>query len=286
MRKINNENIHFFDLDNTLWKVDSKVWIIDKENSHKPILRIDKYILSNILNGIYFKDDIKINYNSQEYYIPKELYDKILKKRKIPIENIGLSWIEFYDSDYINNSNVKFLYDNIKNINTNDKICILTGRSNRNRHSKILNLLRKTLEKYNFKLFKIYFVSDYFHNKHHKDISIKKSYILLEHLLGIKIENNRFISIKQDWFSNVYFYDDEIMNIEYANNIQSTFDRLMAKTEDDIFLLINNRIKNNTLKLTTNLITNNELNPYKKNEIVIKQSDKFIIEKNFNNFIN
>jgi len=43
--------IHFFDLDNVLWKVDTKVWVIDKESSEKPILKIDNFEINRILAG-------------------------------------------------------------------------------------------------------------------------------------------------------------------------------------------------------------------------------------------
>ena len=55
-----NNKINFFDIDGTLWDIDAKVWIIDKEEPHKPILRLDNYEVNRILNDFYKKDNFKI----------------------------------------------------------------------------------------------------------------------------------------------------------------------------------------------------------------------------------
>jgi FMN phosphatase YigB (HAD superfamily) len=52
------KEIHFFDLDGTLWNIDSKVWIVDKENPKLPLLKLDKSEFELIKNGVYKKDDI------------------------------------------------------------------------------------------------------------------------------------------------------------------------------------------------------------------------------------
>ena len=106
----NDKSMHMFDLDGTLWNIETKVWVLDKEESHKPIIRLDSYEINKILSGLYKSDGLKIEYNGSEYYISHEIFDKINKKKRITIERLGLSWIEFYDENYINNSKTKFLF--------------------------------------------------------------------------------------------------------------------------------------------------------------------------------
>jgi len=271
--------INFFDLDGVLWNTKSKIWIVDKEDPSKPIIRLDKKESSNILLGLYFKENLKIEYNGEEYFISEKLLNKISKKKRIAIERLGLSWIEFYDKKYLDKTNVSFLIDNITHLrNENNIICVLTGRAYQNRHGNLLNKLRKTLLDIGIEIYKVYFVSKKFYFKHNEEISLNKSHVLLEHMLGIKIEDGKFIPQKQDWYSEVHFYDDNKMNIDYANDIQVLFERIMKKSDDELFLTKINRIKNNNIKLVTHLVTGNDTNKFVSREIILTEPIRFPIK--------
>lgn len=288
----NSKNLHFFDLDGTLWNIDCKVWIIDKEEPHKPIIRLDNFETNKIISGFYIKDNQKVEYNGENYFISNDLFNEINKKKKLPIERIGISWIEFNDEKYINNTKVTFLFNNIRHLRNKDEyICLLSGRSHRERHAEILNTLRKKLQDIGIEIYKIYFVSDKFHYRHDENISLNKLNILIEHLIGLKIDEGKFKSYKQDWFSNIYFYDDEKMNIDYANDVQKIFDRVLKNTDDELFKLIMDRLSKNKMTLTNNLITNNEINPFETTKVTLKSPSKYPIKvnehiKNFNKFLN
>lgn len=291
--KPNNKNIHFFDLDGCLWSVDSKVWIVDKEEPDKPLLKLDKIDMNKILNGLYKGEDLKIEYNDEEYFISNDIYNKIRKKKNLPIERLGMSWIEYIDPKYINKNNPKFLLHNIQHLRgTDDLICIITGRSNRDRHAKILNQLRLTLKDYGLEIYKIYFVSDKFFMRQNETIAMNKANILIEHMVGLKTEDNKFAPLKQDWFSNIYFYDDELQNIDYANDVQLLLDRILKSTDDELFNIVTKRLKENQINLTTNLVTNNLTNLFKTNTVTLKEPTKYPIKlekmyiKNFNKFLN
>jgi len=273
-----NKQINFFDLDGVLWDIDSRVWVIDKESPSTPIIRLDDDETSKILNGVYLKQEHKIEYNGGEWYLSQELFNRINRKKKISIERLGLSWIEFYDKDKINNSKIKYTLNNIKNLrNDTNMICILTGRAYQNRHAELLNKLRLKLLDLNINIFKIYFVSEDIRTKK-QTISLNKAHILLEHMIGLKIEDNIFVPKKQDWYSEVVFYDDEKTNIDYANDIQVLFERVMKKTDDELYLTIMNRLKNNESTLITNLVTNNDINNYVTNIIKLREPIRFPIK--------
>jgi len=290
--KPNSKKLHVFDLDGTLWQIDSKVWILDKEEPHKPIIRLDSYEISKILSGLYRKDNLKIEYNGSDYFISNDIFNKVKKKSFLPIERLGISWIEFYDDKYLNNTKSKFLFNNIKHLRGKDEpICLLTGRAHRDRHAEILNILRKKLMDIDIQIYKIYFVSDKFYSTHNENISLNKTHILLEHLIGLKIEDGKFKPFKQDWYSDVYFYDDDKMNIDYANDIQTIFDRVLKNTDDDLFKVAIERLNNYDIVLNNNLVTNNEINVFDTNKVILKSPTRFPIKmndeyiKNFNKFL-
>jgi len=286
------DSIHFFDLDGTLWDIDSKVWIIDKEKPQIPLIKITPHELYLIQNGLYKKDNLLIDYNDQKYHISKDMLERINKKKRIlDLNRLGVSFIEFYSDDYINNNKVKFLLSNIKHLkDTNSLIGILTGRPNRDRHANLLNELRIQLKNFGLEIYKIYFVSDYLHMRHNDMISLQKVDILLEHMIGLKIENNKFVPLLQDKFDKVYFYDDEIRNIQYANDIQTFFERTIRNSDDETFKLALDRTKNNELKLINSLVTSNEINRFHTSEVILTEPKRYPIKesfvKNFQNFLN
>jgi len=272
-----NKEFHTFDLDGTLWNIKSEIWVIDKEKPYKPIVTIDGLEFSLIKNGFYFRDDIPLEYNGEKFYISKSLFDKIYKKTGFEnIKRLGISFQGFYDKEKLNKSKISFLLDNISHLRGKSvDIGLLTARSNQRNHSDVVNKLRLELKNMNLSIDKIYFMGDKFKVTHDTQMSLKKTYILLEHLIGFKIKDNRFIPIKQDWYMDVHFYDDNFTNISYANDCQKILTDLISKTDNDLFKIIVDRINSEELILHTHTITNNKNNPFKDNIVKIEEPEKF-----------
>jgi hypothetical protein len=285
--------IHFFDLDNTLWYVDSKAWVIDKRVPNKPLYKISKHDMFLIQNGLFKNDKLVIDYNNKKYYISKDLFEKIKRVKNISIENLGISFAESFDEERLNESPIKYLINNILHLQDRDDvdIAILTGRNNRKLHQKILNNLRKHLLDIDLSIFKVYFVGDRMNDRHSGLISLKKTEMLLEHMIGMKIKDQKFIPLKQDKYDIVHFYDDELENIDYANDVQLILERLLKNTDEELFKLILERINNNELILNNHLITTNSLNRFKTSVVRLKEPVKFPIKiqekfiKSFDNFL-
>ena len=273
-----NTTIHFFDLDNTLWNIENKIWVIHKNNPNRPILYLSKDDYIKIMNGIYHNDDLEVNYNGNKYWISEELFNKIKKKRPaIEIDDIGISYIERIDPSYFNK--LKIHIDNIKHItDTNVDIGILSARHNPENDKLLLAELNKELSKYELEIKKFYYTSNKISTKHNISHSRDKVKVLLENLTGFHIKEDRFAPLKQDFYTEVHFYDDEFSNIDYANNIQEELNKYLENTDDEIFNRIIGRIKNNNVLLYTHLITNNELNRFKTTKIQLTTPIKYPIK--------
>lgn len=273
-----NTTIHFFDLDNTLWNVENKVWVIHKNRPNRPILYLGKIDYINIMNGIYHKDDLEIEYNGKKYWISEDLFDRIKKKRpKIELEDIGISFIESIDPQYF--EKMKFHLDNIKHItDTNVDVGILSARHSSDNDKLLLMELNKELANYNIDINKFYYTSKTFNNMHTTEASVEKTKVLLEHLVGFHINEDRFVPLKQNLYTEVHFYDDEYSNIDYANNIQDVLTAYLENTDDEVFERIMGRIVNNKITLHTHLITNNSLNRFKTTTIELKSPVKYPVK--------
>jgi len=275
-----NNEIAFFDLDNTLWYIKSDIWIIDKNKPSDPILKISPVEFALIKGGIYTKDDILIEYNNERFFISRDMMERIQRKKKIRFGDIGISYAEFFDDEILNKKEVQLLLNNIKHlIGKNIKIGVLTARSDRKKHANLLNKLRIKLMEYGIEIDKIYFISESIRAANYTDqVIYNKNKVLLEHLLGLTIEDNHFLPIKKDSYETVYYYDDVKSNILNTNGLQDYFDFLIRNSDNECVEFISNRLQNNTLTLVNNLITNNEINPFQTTKIVLKTPIKFPIK--------
>lgn len=279
------KEIAFFDLDNTLWYIKSDIWVIDKDKPNIPIIKISPIEFALIKSGIYLKDDIPIDYNNEIFYISRDMLERIQRKNKnIKFGNLGISYSEFFDDDILNRKEVQLLLNNIKHlIGKNIKIGVLTARSDRKKHANLLNKLRLKLKEYGLEIDKIYFVSESIRMMSGQDkVIYDKNKILIEHLIGLTIEDNHFVPIKKDSYDKVYFYDDLNSNFMSANKLQDYFDFLVRNSDEECIDYINNRFENNTLLLINNLITNNEVNPFETKIIKLTPPIKYPIKSTDN----
>jgi len=285
--------IHFFDLDNTLWKVELKAWIILKNKPNNPLIKLNKIQIKDILNGVYKKEENLIEFNGNTFWISDNMFDKIKKKYpKIELTDLGVSFIEYTNPDYYLNLNI--FKENIRHLigEKGVEIGIISARYDADKDKNLLVSLKDELAKDGLEITKFYYVSNFFEMRTNDKINYEKMKILLEHLIGFHIKDNHFIPIKQDFFKEIHFYDDEIQNINVANDVQYYLEEYLRNTEDELFHKIIDRVKNYTPVLYTHLITNNNLNKFKTTEIKLVEPIRYSIKVDehktfkFKDFIN
>lgn len=275
-----SRELALFDLDNTLWYIHSDIWVIDKSKPEVPIIKISPIDFALIKSGIYIKDNYPIEYNGETFYISNDIYEKLGRKIRYPkLSKFGISYSEFFDEEILNKKEVKLLLHNIKHLIGKDvEIGVITARSDRRRHAPLLNKLREKLAEHGFSIDKIYFVSESIRMVGLTGkITYNKNKVLLEHMLGLTIKDDHFIPIKKDMYDKVYFYDDVRQNIMSTNAIQEYFDTLVRKSDDEVVEYINERLKIHP-QLITNLVSNNEANPFETHIITLRTPTKFPIQ--------
>ena len=109
-------------------------------------------------------------------------------------------------------------------------------------------------------------------------MNTRKANILLEHVVGFHIKEDRFVPLKQDRYDKVYFYDDEPNNIFVTNDIQQLLDEYLINTEEEVYNRIVKTIKEKQPILYNNLITNNSLNRFKTTEVKLHEPIKYPIK--------
>lgn len=273
MGLLNNNIIHWCDLDHTLWTTNAQWWIIDKNNPHTYLLRVSTYEGNLITNGFYIADEHCFHYNGITGYLPHHIWEQIQTiNPTLTIDNIGLSFREFNDDDLIKTQAESLIIhiDRIKKIEPNSVINLVTARGNHDGHVDLLGILNKTLIEHNLKLNKIWFVNDAKYCKLTGGTELKKCLLILESLIGYKVTNTCFEPILADKYKIAYFYDDEDKNIIQCQKMNEVLNVLLNNTQPWLKQKIEDNIVLNTPELKLHLVNSNELNPYTITDINLK----------------
>jgi hypothetical protein len=260
------KNLHLFDLDYTLWKIDAKLAVIDKNDPKNIIYRVPAEEV-NFMKEYYKSQELEVSYNGYVWYLSEKIWEAIQNNKKgIELKDVGISFREFSDAEILENqiSRTEYLLENLNHLkDKNIEIGFVTARTNKKNHKKNLEVLIEKIErKLHTKVGKVYFVNDIDNNQDSDITSFRKAKIVLEYLVGYKIKGNKFIDLKQNKCENIFFYDDCEKNIEVVKNLQTLLETMLVKTDTAIKTDIINTIKNSNPNFTTCLITQNRIQPF------------------------
>jgi hypothetical protein len=280
-------NAHFIDLEIIL-KLESKPWIVDKNNPNVPILKIEKSDFNLYQSGIYKSHGNKLNFNGKTFWLPNEFMNLLkikTKKLKIDISNLGISMQEFLNPEVSKNIDFDLdmsIFNNV--INTNDDIYIICSKNNKSIFENQILQLEEELKELGLSIKKYYFISETFYNKNEDNISYLKSKLLLQHLLGLKTDGDILTSEKIDDYNQITYYDDNLKSISLAKDLNKLLESLLLKTSSDIKLTVKDKIKNDDNFLIIKEYTHNKANKFNEFQIQLEYSNIVKSFENFNRF--
>lgn len=277
---------HIFDLD-TIIINDSKICIIDKDNSRNVLKRINQSDYNLIKNGIYKNQGNRLEYNGNIFWLPSDMMEDInviCKKNKIGLDNIGFSMREFNDKEKIDERNIKINYDLLKHLkNSKDDIYIICSKNTRINYNSIIEKIENDLNDMGILVKEYYYINENFYNRDSDINAYNKVKIVLQHLLGYKTNYNMFVDEKVINYDEVYFYDDDQKPLNLLNNINDFLRKLIDNTEDALKIKIKEVLRNDNNVIHINQVGSNKLNPY-INKIVNLEWQNLV--KTFESFIN
>lgn len=288
MEQISNKAF-FFDI-NTLVTTNSKVWIIDRDKPNKPIIRIPKSDFNLIKKGVYKKDNIKFEMQDESYWISKDLFDQIKvksKKQNLNVSRLAFSMQEFMNKDIIENNDFTIHLENIRHLkNTSGDIYIICSKNTKNNYELVISKLEDKLKEIGLVVKNYYYISETFYNRDEDDINNKKVRLLLQHLIGMKTEVNKFSHTEITKYDVISFYDDEARVIELAKNANNVLQFLIENSEDLVKDRVKEVLKENVCELVINHVTFNKVNLFVTNKVelqyqnVIKKFESFVFRIN------
>jgi hypothetical protein len=276
---------HFFDID-TILIIDNKVWIVDKKRPNIPIMKVSQSDFNLIKSGIYKSQNSKIEFSGKSYYLPKEMMDVLkikCKNYKSDISNLGFSMQEFMNKELIENIEYKINTDNIQHVkNTDDHIYIICSKNNKKNYELMIKKMEDKFKSEGLVVKNYYFISETFYNRNEDKISHDKVRLLLQHLIGLKTDGNKFTNNEILKYDEIYYYDDDPSSTNLAINSNSILQVLISNSESSIKLKVKETLKNNDNILYVNLVSPNKINRFKTSKINIEWSNLIKAFENFN----
>lgn len=253
----------FFDID-TLIKVDSKVWIVDKSKPNIPLLKISKSDFNLIKNGIFKKQGNKINYNGETFWLPTNIANQLKVKMKISstsFSNIGISLQEFLNPELIDNMDVEFSMENIIHLkNTPEDIYIISSKKTKNAYKNLVTKLEEKLKEEGLQIKKYYFINDTFYNQNRDEVRYKVIRLLLQHLIGYKTDVTKFSDVELQRYDVIGYYDNDPYTKNIPDEVNPILKSILIQTEDGLKSVIKEDINEYRPVLNVNYITDNEAN--------------------------
>lgn len=276
---------HFFDID-VLVEVNSKVWVISKTNPSIPIIKISKHEFNLIKRGIYKKYKQNLSIGSESYWLSEDLMNSLkvrCKNLRCDITDLSFSMQEFMNPEVIDNLDFKVMVEHFQQLkNTKDDIYVICSKNTEKNYKKVVDKLIEKMADFGLVIKDFYYLSETFYNRDKDNISHTKVKLLLQHLVGYKSDNDKFIDEEITQYDRIYFYDDESSVISLANDCNKLFDFLVSNTEDIIKSNIKDIVREDDKIIIVNKVTNNKVNPFITKEVLVEWSN---IKKTFESFI-
>jgi hypothetical protein len=276
---------HFFDID-VLINVNSKVWVISKTNPTNPIIKVSKHEFNLIKNGIYKRYGQNLNMGDKSYWLSEDLMNSLkvrCKNLRCDITDLAFSMQEFMNPSIIDNLDFDIMSEHFRHLkNTNDDIYIICSKNTEKNYKGVVDKLKEKMADTGLVIKDFYYLSETFYNRDKDNISHTKVKLLLQHLVGYRTDNDKFVEDEITQYDRVYFYDDESGVISLANDCGKLFDFLISNTEDIIKSTIKDVVREDDKIVIVNKVTNNKVNPFITKEVQVEWSN---IKKTFESFI-
>lgn len=275
---------HFFDIESILVN-NGKVWISDKYNLNKYIMRLNQSDFNLIRKGIYKPQGNKVNLGGTDYWFPNDLFNELKLKCKLNKANIttlSFSMREFLDEELIDSMDYDINLDNILHLkNSTDSIYFICSENTKENYEKFIKKIEKKLEDNGLAIKKYYFISETFYSRNTDEIAYKKVRLLLQHLIGLKTEGDKFIDEELDCYDVINFYDTDEVAIKLAINVNDLLQLIISNSPKELKENIKMALKDDK-ELIVNQVTANKVNKFSTTKVKIEYHNLIKTFEKFN----
>lgn len=267
-------NAHFFEF-STLIKTEAKVWIVSKIKPSIPILKISQSDFNLIKRGVFAKTGERFKVGGSDYWFSKELSETLkikAKKTGTSLSDLAFSLQEFMNPEIIEKLDFEVFNQNFSHLkNTKDHIYIICSKNTKKNSESLFKKLEEEFSKYGLIIEGYYYITETFYNRDEDDISFKKVRLVLQHLIGLKTDGDKFTNEEITTYENIDFYDDSNRTLFELEDINNTLKKIIKNSEEGIKRLVIDSANENK-SLTINRITYNKVNKFVTKKIQLQAS--------------
>jgi hypothetical protein len=128
---------------------------------------------------------------------------------------------------------------------------------------------------------KFYYISETFYNRSSDDISHKKVRLLLQHIVGLKTDGDKFTDEKLEQYDELFYYDDEENAIKLAKESNRVLTVILSKTDSNLKEIIKSDLTSKKNTLYVNYVTNNKVNRFVTTKVDIQFSNLITVFESF-----
>ena len=265
----------FFDID-VLIRLDNQPWIVDKNNPNVPIMKISKSDFNLIQNGIYRKQNNKMEFNGRTFWLPTELFNTLKiksKTYKTELGNLAISLQEFLNKDIIDEMDFELKLDVISELkNTTDDIYIICSKQTKRNYQSLIDKLQEKLKEDGISIKNFYFISENFYNQNKDDVNFKKLRLLLQHLVGYKTDGDKFIDEEITRYDQIFYYDNNYDTLKASDDINSLLQVVLSNTDKGLSEVIKEDVREYKPVLFVNKINDNVFNKKETKKVILSLS--------------
>jgi hypothetical protein len=262
----------FFDIE-SIFSSDAKVWIVDKKNPKIPIMRIPQSDFSLIKSGLYRSQGNSVFFGETAYWLPDELMSTLkvrCKKMKADVSKVSFSMREYMDREVIETLNFEVNKDLLSGLkNSQDHIYVICSKNAKSNYDKIISKIEGILEELGVSVKKYYFISETFYDSDQDDIARNKVRLLLQHLVGLKTDGDKFTDEELQSYDEIFYYDEDGNSSWLAENCNSLLSMLVGNTEGSTKDLIKSGIKERNPSLIVRQVSPNKVNRFSDRKVTL-----------------
>jgi hypothetical protein len=279
---------HFFDID-SLIEINNKAWIVDKDNPTIPIMKISKSDFNLIENGIYRKQNNKMEFNGRTFWLPTDLYNKIkikAKTYKANFGNLAISLQEFYNKSIIDEMDFELNFNTILDLkNKVEDIYIICSKQTKRNYETIIEKLKEKLKEDGILIKNFYYINETLYAQDIDQTRFKKIRLLIQHLVGYKSQGDKFINEEITRYDQISYYNNDFDTLKVIDELNSILEVMVSKTENGLRDVIKEDIEEYRPSLIVNKINDNKLNKLETKKVIMSLSSIIMTYEKYNYFL-
>ncbi len=276
---------YFIDID-CLLTLGGMAWIVDKTRPNVPIMKVSRHEFNLYKSGVYRSQNNKVEFNGVTFWLPSDVYGLLkvrLKDSPARLGNLAISMQEFMNRELVENMPFEVNSETVSMLkNKTDDIYIICPRQVHRSYRAHLDRLIGELSNSGVKVKNQYHLSESFHNQSDDLLSFRKARLLLQHAVGYKTDDRRFVDTEVAQYSKILVYDSNRSVLGLKTEVNDVLRMLLKGTEDGLSRVIIEDIQDNRPGIELNYMTGNEVNRLVSDRFVV---DNATVVRHFESFV-